>query len=160
MKKIITILFLTTLTLNAFAYKKIKIKAVVLRVFDGDTIKARLKSGRIFKVRFWGIDAPESNTRRYGHTEKYGEKATQFVKDMIEGKIITLVTYHRNGVPLFDRYKRLLAYVYYDENKCLFRDLLLSGLAKVYRRELCTRYDEFVKYEKIAKINKTGIWEQ
>ncbi len=156
MKKIF-IIILTLFSTLLFSYEKMKLKAVVLWVYDGDTIKIRLRNGRKYKIRFWGVDAPENSTYRFGYKQRYGRRAMLYVKRKIKGKTILLVTYQRRGKVLKDKFGRILAYVYY-KGKCLFKELLLKGLVKVYRGKLCTRYDEFVRYEKKARIRKKGIW--
>lgn len=88
-------------------------KAVVERVVDGDTIKVLidLGFGITYKetVRFADIDAYETSLRR-GTTEaqkQIGLEGKEFLKELIEGKEISLTTIKDRG-----KYGRYVADVY------------------------------------------------
>lgn len=80
------------------------------RVIDGDTVE--LAGGRL--LRYIGIDTPEVR-RRVGEDwvddpQPYGLAATQANRRLVEGKTVRL----EYDVQTYDRYGRLLAYVYVD----------------------------------------------
>jgi micrococcal nuclease len=81
-------------------------EGVVARVIDGDTIHV-LVAGRREKVRYIGIDTPETH-----HPTKpvqcYGRAASAFNERLVGGERVRLV----RDVEERDRYGRLLAYVY------------------------------------------------
>lgn len=77
--------------------------ATVAAVIDGDTIE--LTTGE--RVRYIGIDTPESTTRH----ECFGEEARAKNRALVEGKEVVLVADVENQ----DKYGRLLRYVYLDE---------------------------------------------
>ena len=87
-------------------------KAKVLRVVDADTSDVEIDLGfdlKIFqRLRFYGIDTPESRTRNKAE-KKLGLAAKEYVKERIEGKEITLTTTERG------KFGRYLAIVYYEE---------------------------------------------
>jgi micrococcal nuclease len=85
-------------------------EARVRRVIDGDTVE--LAGGRL--LRYIGIDTPEVR-RRVGEDwvddpQPYGLAATQANRRLVEGKTVRL----EYDVQTYDRYGRLLAYVYVD----------------------------------------------
>lgn len=60
----------------------LRLKIKVMSVSDGDTIKAITKKGeKPFKVRLYGIDAPELD-------QEYGPESRDALAKMVEGKII------------------------------------------------------------------------
>ncbi|MCL4078076.1 thermonuclease family protein [Coriobacteriia bacterium Es71-Z0120] len=80
-------------------------EAVVVRVVDGDTAVFRLADGRQEKVRFIGVDTPESTIEH----EPYGAEASAYTKRLLpRGRRVWLET----DAGLRDRYGRLLAYVW------------------------------------------------
>jgi micrococcal nuclease len=77
--------------------------ARVERVVDGDTIQVRV-AGRSERVRYIGVDTPESTTS----TECFGKAATAANRRLVAGREVRL----EYGAEPRDRYGRLLAYVY------------------------------------------------
>ncbi len=159
MKKLIIFLALI-ISMSTFGRARIiaRLQGDCIRVADGDTITVLINNDYKIKVRFLGIDAPESSRYRYGYIEKYGRIAKRFVKQLLLNRRVKLITFRtRSGRLYKDRYGRLLAYVY-QNNIDVCKLLLLRGLAKVYRKSKCTRYYEFIRYERKAKRLRIGIW--
>ncbi|MCX8061869.1 MAG: thermonuclease family protein [Anaerolineales bacterium] len=75
---------------------------LVIKVVDGDTIRVLL-DGKEEKVRYIGIDAPESTTSQ----EPFGREATKFNAQLVRDQIVELY----RDVSETDRYGRLLRYV-------------------------------------------------
>ncbi|NPA33252.1 MAG: hypothetical protein GXO04_06465, partial [Aquificae bacterium] len=118
-----------------------RIKCVVVRVYDGDTFKCRTKDGQELKVRLLGVDTPESskNFKAYRDAERtntdvqkiveLGKKAKDFTKSLIpKGTEVILET---DAQP-FDKYGRVLAYVYLPDGRMLNEVLVKEGYATVY----------------------------
>ena len=121
----------------------------VQRVVDGDTFV--IESGE--KIRLIGIDTPETVHPRKP-VEPFGLEASQFTKKLLEGKQVELVF----DVDKYDRYNRLLAYVYID-GVFLNEELVKQGLAVISTYPPNVKYVE--KYEaaqKYARENNLGIW--
>ena len=74
---------------------------------DGDTIRVRLDSGRLERVRYIGIDTPEI-ARPGAPGECYSERASAFNERLVGDRDVRLEL----DVEERDRYGRLLAYVY------------------------------------------------
>ena len=79
----------------------------VVRVVDGDTIRVRDASGREERVRYIGVDTPES-VRPGAPVECFAKRASAFNRRLVAGRRVRLV----HDVQRRDRYGRLLAYVY------------------------------------------------
>jgi endonuclease YncB( thermonuclease family) len=60
--------------------------ARVIGISDGDTIKV-LEDGVSKRIRFWGIDCPES-------TQAFGTKAKQFTAELAFGKTVSSSSRH------------------------------------------------------------------
>lgn len=123
--------------------------ASVSRVIDGDTFV--IESGQ--RVRLIGMDCPETQHPRKGK-EPIGEEATAFTRNLIDKKTVMLEL----DVGLYDRYKRLLAYVYVDDT--FVNDILLRvGLARVTTFPPNVKYvEQFLESQGKAQDQKLGIW--
>ena len=125
----------------------------VVRVVDGDTIIVDM-DGVKERIRFIGLDTPESVHPDEEHNVEYGEIAAAFTAEQLEGKTVTL----EFDVEKRDQYDRLLAYVYLD-GKMFNKTLLEEGHAKVTTYPPNVRYvDNFTALQKQAREAGKGIW--
>ncbi|MCX5711175.1 MAG: thermonuclease family protein [Candidatus Omnitrophica bacterium] len=137
---------------------------VVERVVDGDTLK--LASGE--RVRLIGIDTPEmhesakldrdadrSKTDKSA-IKKMGIEAYKFTKNLVEGKRISL----EFDVEKYDKYDRLLAYVYLKEDGTFVNaEIVKQGYASLLTIPPNVKYaDTFRKLYQEARENKRGLW--
>ncbi|MCK5607713.1 thermonuclease family protein [Candidatus Pacearchaeota archaeon] len=80
-------------------------KAIITRVVDGDTFDAEADLGFSIKVnhrfRLEGADTPETWRPKTEAERVHGEKATEFVTNLIEGKEVTL---HTSKLGIYGRY--------------------------------------------------------
>ncbi|RJP65944.1 MAG: hypothetical protein C4532_17110 [Candidatus Abyssobacteria bacterium SURF_17] len=131
----------------------LRIPAKVVRVVDGDTIVIKLYNGTEGKVRYIGIDTPETKHPNKG-VEYYGKEATEANKRLVENKDVEL----EPDVQHWDRYGRLLAYVYVGEvfvNEALVR----QGYAKASTYPPNVKYqDLFLAAQREARQEKRGLW--
>jgi endonuclease YncB( thermonuclease family) len=106
-----------------------RIKAMVIRAVDGDTLNVRLPAtGAEIDVRLIGIDTPE--THRPGvPIECGGPRASRSMHRLADGHRVTLVT--DPSQDRFDRYGRLLAYAMHG-GRDLNKGQVRRGWAKVY----------------------------
>lgn len=123
----------------------------VRQVIDGDTITI---SG-IGTVRLIGVDAPEK-TGGYRESEPYGDAATRFLRELIEGRLVTL-EYDGDRK---DQYNRTLAYVFLEDGSCVNEAIIRAGWAEVYRRFEYRRKPDFQKAEREARAARRGIWKR
>ncbi|HUR76635.1 MAG TPA: thermonuclease family protein [Acidimicrobiales bacterium] len=131
--------------------------AVVSKHVDGDTVRVRI-DGREEKVRFIGIDTPETHGRN-GLIECFGAQAAAYTEKLIPvGTAVRLV----RDVEPRDRYGRLLAYLYRVEDE-LFVNLALArdGYADVltYPPNVAHSAD-FVAAVAEARVHDRGLWSQ
>jgi hypothetical protein len=63
--------------------------ARVLRVVDGDTIQVRLDGGRVERVRYIGVDTPES-VKPDTPVQCFAKKASHFNESLVDGRAVTL----------------------------------------------------------------------
>lgn len=125
-------------------------EAKLIKVIDGDTARFNV-FGKEYKVRFLFIDTPE-NTKEI---EAYGQEATDFAKEFFSKGTIYLEIDNGN---VFDKYDRLLAWVWVDDE--LFQEKITSaGLVKKFYD-----YDDYKYEDEIraamdeAKEQKLGIY--
>ncbi|HOJ92884.1 MAG TPA: thermonuclease family protein [Dictyoglomaceae bacterium] len=160
-KTILTILLLSLfLIFPAFAQNLNLIPVNVTKVVDGDTIEVELNQ-KIEKVRFIGVDCPESTTR----LDPYGKEASNFTKEWLSGKEI----YLEFDTQVRDRYGRILAYVWLtpiqeineeEIRSKMFNAILLSeGYAQIMTIPPNLKYVKyFINLQKEAQENKKGLW--
>lgn len=126
----------------------------VTKVRDGDTICVRPYWLHERCLRFVGVDTPESTM---GHNECYGQEASNYVKQELEHHWVWVTFDTRAG--MFDKYHRVLAYVYTWNGTLLNRELIRLGYAEEtgygHRYE---RQPEFQIFEQEARSNLRGRW--
>lgn len=137
------------------------IKARVTKVVDGDTVYVRFENGREEKVRFIGVDTPESTTK----IEPYGKEAAAYTKSQLYGKDVWLEL----DVQERDKYGRLLAYIWLSppvkesdteiRSKMFNAILLLEGYAQIMTVPPNVKYvDYFRVYQQEAREKNLGLW--
>lgn len=135
--------------------------ARVAAIIDGDTMHARLASGKVERVRLIGIDAPEASTTRTGYAQCGGAQATQALRQLApigsEVRLTTDTVQDRR-----DRFGRLLAYVRTEASgRATVQELLLrAGWARVYvyDRRPFTRVSRFRAAADAARDAGRGVW--
>ena len=129
--------------------------AVVLAVIDGDTMEVDL-SGRREMVRFIGIDTPEK-TGGYLPAECGGDAATLRTSELLPPGTEVLL---QRDAELYDRYDRLLAYVYRaSDGLFVNRYLVLDGYAGTMYFEPNTEHRAVLdRAEADARSAGRGIW--
>lgn len=140
------------------------IPAAVVETVDGDTVVVRLGDGRTEKVRFIGVDTPETHHPTVGE-EPYGREAASFTAKSLNGRTVWLETDAQER----DQYGRLLAYVWLAEPrdgseaevraKMFNARLLLEGYAQVLTVPPNVKYaDLFAKLQREAREQGRGLW--
>lgn len=140
--------FLTCYDVRPQELEIIKGKAIVI---DGDTIRINNN-----KIRFAGIDAPESYYKGkeqicYKEDDKIscGKLAKNFLTQLIDNKEVTCEVKFQ-----LDKYKRKLGECF-AKNNSLSRILVRNGYAFDYPRYSNKKYVDEQEY---AKNNKLGLW--
>lgn len=132
-------------------------EAVVTRIVDGDTVEVKL-AGKSERVRFIGVDCPESGT-------ELGQAATAYTRRALEGKRVYLET----DLDTRDKYGRLLAYVWLSPPATVSEQtirsgmfnaqLLLAGMAQLMTVPPNVKYvDYFTGFQREAREAGVGLW--
>lgn len=138
------------------------IPVIVDNVIDGDTINVIMATGNEEKVRFIGVDTPESTRRQ---NEPYGEESSVYTNNRLEGKQVWLEIDAQER----DRYGRLLAYIWMEKPvdnteeeiraKMFNAELLLNGYAQLMTVPPNVKYvDYFITLQQEARANNAGLW--
>jgi micrococcal nuclease len=118
----------------------------VVNVIDGDTVQVEME-GRIYPVRYTGIDCPEFG--EYGY-----EQATRANRQLVQGKTVRLV----KDVSDTDQYGRLLRYVYVGDT-LVNAELVRRGLANALTCPPDVAYSGLlVQLEREARAAGRGLW--
>ncbi len=126
----------------------------VVRVTDGDTIQVCCIAGQREKVRYIGINTPETKHPSKG-VEYFGKEASEANRKLVDGKSVSL----EFDVQQRDRYKRLLAYVYLKDGTFVNAWLVERGYAQVMTVPPNVKYQElFLKLERQVREAKRGLW--
>ncbi len=136
---------------------------LVKRVVDGDTLV--LESGE--RVRLIGIDTPEIHESAKLHRDAkrskqdintiqaLGKESYEFTKNLVQGKRVSL----EFDVDRYDKYKRLLAYVYLKDGTFVNAEIVKQGYASLLTFPPNVKYaDLFEKLYQEARENKRGLW--
>jgi endonuclease YncB( thermonuclease family) len=119
-------------------------------VNDGDTVV--LTTGQ--RIRYIGLNAPEiDHDNQKAHP--YGYQAKSFNKDLVSSQRIRL----EYDTERFDRYGRVLAYIYLEDGTFLNARLLQAGLAFYLYRKPNLKYSKILlKSQQDAMELKKGLW--
>jgi micrococcal nuclease len=131
-------------------------RIVVTKEVDGDTIRVRVGGGAEERVRFIGVDTPETHGPG-GLRECFGQEAARRTAELLPpGTEVRLV----RDAEARDKYGRLLAYVYRARDG-LFVNLSLAqdGFAAALTIPPNVAHaDEFVKAAADARAAGRGLW--
>jgi micrococcal nuclease len=125
----------------------------VVHVADGDTIRVRLDDGRTERVRYIGVDTPES-VKPGTPVQCFAKKASHYNASLVDGREVTL----RLDAEARDRYGRLLAYVY-ASGRFVNRELVARGYARTLTIPPNVAHaDEFARLARRAREEGVGLW--
>jgi endonuclease YncB( thermonuclease family)/methylphosphotriester-DNA--protein-cysteine methyltransferase len=125
------------------------IEGKVIRVSDGDTIAVLDKDNKQHKIRFQGIDAPESK-------QDFGQASKENLSKMIFGKQVTVIW------EKVDKYRRTVGKVLLD-GKDINIEQVKAGFAWHYKKYADEQPPEdritYARAEEIARAGKLGLWQ-
>ena len=142
-------------------------RAELLRVVDGDTIWVRIDGEEERKkVRFLEVNTPESVHSDKRKNTKYGEAASEYLKELLDGAETVWLTKDQSDT---DQYGRLLRMVWTEpptdpfseeelREKCLNARLILDGYALPVTFDDYSYEDLFQEFLKEAKRENRGLW--
>lgn len=112
----------------------------VVKVIDGDTVDILDKQNNKYRIRLYGIDAPESK-------QAYGQASKKFLSSLIAGLNVEVIIKDK------DKYQRNIAKVLLN-GKDINKEMVRNGYAHAY-----VEYSsEYTIDEKEAKKLKLGLW--
>lgn len=132
-------------------------RAEVVRVVDGDTVIVRL-DGREERLRYIGIDAPESVTPDQP-VDCFGTEASDENRRLVAGQTVFLEADREDR----DRFGRLLRYVYVEgpggDLLMVNRLLVEHGFVEAGSFPPNDRYrDDLFEAERLAQADSLGLW--
>jgi len=146
---LIVLVILAQVFLAGLRFEKLE----YLRAVDGDTFwVTNLRDGSEWKVRLWGVNAPDSK-------KCYFDEATKILENELKGKELKFEIFGR------DDYGRILAKVYVD-GVSLEELLVATGAAVAYDaadvhtdlRPSKEYYEKLKMIEEKAKSENIGMW--
>lgn len=132
--------------------------AIVVRAIDGDTIDVLMENGVIERVRYIGVDTPETVDPRTA-VECFGAEASARNKALVGGREVGL----ERDVSERDRYDRLLRYVWVAGDggamQLVNETLTREGYATAVSYPPDVKYQEmFAEAERAARGAGLGLW--
>lgn len=122
-------------------------KALVTRVFDGDTIEVEI-DGRAYRLRYIGVDTPERE-------EPFYQEAFDFNRRLVEDQTVILV----KDVSDTDQYGRLLRYVYLEDGTFVNAELMINGMARLVTFPPdVAQTANFRELQRQAQESAAGMW--
>jgi len=132
-------------------YAARSLEGVVRSVNDGDTFILITRDSRQFKIRLYGIDAPET-AKPDNPGQPFGKAAARALRAKIRGKNVIA------EVVDVDQYQRPVA-VIHCEGRDINREMVAEGMAWAYRQFLDgTHSSEYLGAENSARSRHIGLW--
>lgn len=142
----------TTIITNASVQKTLY---PVLRVVDGDTIDIAV-NGVKTRLRLIGINTPETVDPRR-KVECFGKEASARAKLLLTGSNVSIELDPTQDK--YDKYGRLLAYVYLPDGTSFNKKMIEEGYAYEYTYKLPYKYQrEFKQAQYEASHEGRGLW--
>ncbi|WP_318533220.1 thermonuclease family protein [Bacillus methanolicus] len=118
---------------------------------DGDTANFKI-NGKVTKTRFLFIDTPEYTTKK----ERYGKEENNYTCSRL--KKAKKITLELDGKDKYDKYNRLLAWVWVD-GKLLQEDITKAGLVEDFYDYGTYRYENRIRAAmSYAKKHHLGMY--
>ncbi len=134
--------------LFGFRYDRVD-KVRVKDVESGDTFIV-MWQGKLIKAHLIGIDAPDKD-------EPLFEEAKKALSELIKDKLVQLKFDNKDSRPQFDQVGRWICIAYID-GKCINEEMVKKGLARVDKRNPCSKLKDVESIENKARVQKLGIW--
>lgn len=124
--------------LNSFVFAQYNIPIEIIKIYDGDTIKAKLENGNKFNIRLIGLDCYETSKINRAYKQAYndrmsveevvnnGLKAKKYLEELHSK--VKCASFNFKGI---DKYNRILGVLYF-ENENINQKLINENYCKVY----------------------------
>lgn len=145
------ITLMLVLLMGAEAWAGQTIQGLVRAVYDGDTVLLATTRQLRYKVRLYGIDAPET-AKPNKPGQPCGGAARRTLMFKIMGRLVTA------EVMESDQYQRAVAVIRYN-GRDINREMVEEGMAWAYRTYLRGPYaSEYIGSERAARGRRLGLW--
>ncbi|HEX9135746.1 MAG TPA: thermonuclease family protein [Nitrospirota bacterium] len=125
-------------------------EALVIAVNDGDTVTLRM-DGKEYRSRLIGMDAPELGQ------EPWGKLARGHLRKLL--KDVNWRVTVETDVVKYDKYDRILVYLWTPDGDMLNERMLRDGYALLFTIQPNSKYaDRLRKAQRAARDEKRGIW--
>jgi micrococcal nuclease len=125
-------------------------EARVITVNDGDTVTLRM-NGKEYRTRLIGMDAPEMGQ------EPWGRRAQEHLRKLL--KEVQWRVSVETDVEKYDKYDRLLAYLWKPDGEMLNERMIRDGYAVIFTLQPNSSHaGRFRKAQRAAREEKRGIW--
>ncbi len=128
---------------DAVALPEQEVFGKVIEVYDGDTATLLTRDNKKYKVRFFGIDAPEA-------AQEFGKNSRDALREKILGKDVII------KIIAADRYGRAVSKIILG-GRYVNSEMVADGMAWYYSDYAEHEYD-LALAEKRARIHKIGLW--
>jgi micrococcal nuclease len=125
-------------------------EARVVDVNDGDSVVISME-GKTYRTRLIGIDAPEMGQ------EPWGRKAKKYLRELVKGSDGRVRV--ETDVTKYDKYDRLLVYLWLDDRTLINELMLRNGYAVLFTIQPNSKHmDRLKQAQYAARQNRSGIW--
>ena len=93
-----------------------------------------MNNGKKSTIRLVGIDAPKTSKKKNEPGQPFSQKSTKYIAGLVLNKSVEIKSY------VTDRYGRTLGVVYVD-SKNVNLEMVIAGLAEVYRGRSAPEFD-------------------
>lgn len=130
-------------------------EAQVVEIIDGDTVDVRI-DGKVERLRLIGLDTPETKDPRKP-VQCFGKEASGQAAKILSGQTVLLE--EDASQDTWDKYDRLLRYVWLPDGKLYNLEMIIGGFAHEYTYETPYKYQAvFKKEEAAARERGWGFW--
>ena len=126
----------------------------VSRFVDGDTVVVKM-NGSEQKIRMIGVDTPETH-KPNTPVQCYGPAAAAYTKAKLTGQSFRLVSDSLSTN--YDRYGRLLRYIYLTDGTNFNQSLVANGYGFYYPYFPFEKSQDFAAAQATAKAGNKGLW--
>lgn len=130
---------------NASALPHQELSGQIIEVHDGDTATLLSKENRKYRIRFYGIDAPESK-------QSHGRVSGDALRDKILGEDVSV------KVVNVDTYGRAVGKVFLRE-RYINLEMVNDGMAWYYAN-YARNENELAAAEHYARSRRAGLWKE
>ena len=121
------------------------IEGRVVNVLDGDTVQVLAQGNNTFRVRLYGIDAPEKD-------QPWGQQSKKYLIKTVASKTVSVTG------DAHDHYGRLLGTLWLN-GEDVNASMVSAGYAWAYRYKGIATVTAYAALENTARNNAIGLWQ-